>query len=871
MKKDTRHNLGWAARMRLVGRVIGLIGLFTALTGYFFWRAAGRNIVPANVVDVIRTGTGTANIAAWLMACGMGVAALVLLVELFAWLGGSGRRSATGANSTFQVLLALAVFGAVNYFTFGYFKRWDLTRDRQFTLPTQVASDLRKLDGKTTIVVLQRHKTFGQLSDKPDVYDFAAERKVVDKVRDLVDQFRLLGPQFNVVTLDVEAEGYQDELDKQGSTRPGLKEAIAAAPDNSIFFYADDRVETISAEEATRRSVTGRLVHTAPGESGSMLAYEGNIQRLSFNEFYLLDKSASRTANMTADGKSGGNLVLRPQGVESFARRVLAIQEKRPKVGLLSIHEYLTTALSEGGQESFTAAGLRRALEDHGMEVVDVILKKWGETGGPAPAAYNLQETQFERLEAEREGIDEQRRDLLEERKDFDESQKLLREKSLAELDRMFRARIRREFTEELRQDQLSKIAELLKQVDERLAELDNDRRESDARMAALLGNERAFEDRRVSDVKAKLTRLVADCDLLIVPRLTIMNASAIQSIDPPLYRLSTDQVAVVKEFMKSGKPVLVCAGPNAETNQPASAEPLDDLERLLADRGIHLGRETIITMAEAKGFAARRAGGLLGGAPTELPPVSFPPVPKDKADNPIAAAMRAIAASADQNLELRVRNPRPVYLAAGLENKTKFAAEFLLSPANAWNEESPMMMRNIGGGRAIVSPPRFRATPFGDPKRGTRDEVRRGPFPIGVAVESPLPTEWFDKDFGGLRGTAATIDPLGGSLLSAALTAQSKFAPEEQRRSGRLAVIGSGGIFTGKQLSPASEQLLLHTCNWLLQRDERLPKTEQTWQYPRLHREEQATFGWKYGPIVFLSSTFLFLGVLSWLFRRVR
>src|SRR5439155_1994053 len=110
-----------------------------------------------------------------------------------------------------------------------YFKRWDLTRKQEFTLPTPVASKLRELKGKTTIVVLQQHKTFGQLSPKPDNFDYAAERKVVDKVKDLVEQFRLLGPQFRVVTLDVEAIGYQDQLARETDSRPGLKEAIAAA------------------------------------------------------------------------------------------------------------------------------------------------------------------------------------------------------------------------------------------------------------------------------------------------------------------------------------------------------------------------------------------------------------------------------------------------------------------------------------------------------------------------------------------------------------------------------------------------------------------------------------------------------------------
>ena len=160
-------------------------------------------------------------------------------------------------------------------------------------------------------------------------------------------------------------------------------------------------------EEALRRSTAGRPIHTLPiKDSDKVYAYEGNIPRLSFNEFYQLDKSASKAANPGPDGKPRGNLVLRPQGVEAFARRVLAIQEKRPRVGLLVIHEALATNVSEGWQEQYTSHGLRRTLEDHGFEVVDVLLKKWKQGEEPSPAAYNLEETQFERREAELEGIE---------------------------------------------------------------------------------------------------------------------------------------------------------------------------------------------------------------------------------------------------------------------------------------------------------------------------------------------------------------------------------------------------------------------------------------------------------------------------------
>src|SRR5205823_3133815 len=95
-----------------------------------------------------------------------------------------------------------------------------------------------------------------------DRYDYAAERKVVEKVKDLVAQLREVGPQLRVEVLDVEEEGFDDKLKRLTKDAPELAQAIADAPENSIFIHAGH-----------------------------------NVQRLSFNEFYQLDKVASKAAN----------------------------------------------------------------------------------------------------------------------------------------------------------------------------------------------------------------------------------------------------------------------------------------------------------------------------------------------------------------------------------------------------------------------------------------------------------------------------------------------------------------------------------------------------------------------------------------------
>src|SRR3954464_2832919 len=87
----------------------------------------------------------------------------------------------------------------------------------------------------------------------------------------------------------------------------------------------------------------------------------GRVQQLSFSDYFYLNKSESRKAM---------NLVMLDQGVEPFARRVLNVDpgvepfaqrarnvdEKKPKVGILVIHEFLTTL----GREECGLAGLKK-------------------------------------------------------------------------------------------------------------------------------------------------------------------------------------------------------------------------------------------------------------------------------------------------------------------------------------------------------------------------------------------------------------------------------------------------------------------------------------------------------------------------------
>src|SRR5207302_8328648 len=109
---------------------------------------------------------------------GIAAAILAALVEgIVALRVAAGHRSAAGLNTAVQVGLALILLIAVNVFSFRHYLRFDWTSDHRFTLPAKLQDDLRHLRGETTVIVYQQHKTFSKLSDKPDAYDYAAERK----------------------------------------------------------------------------------------------------------------------------------------------------------------------------------------------------------------------------------------------------------------------------------------------------------------------------------------------------------------------------------------------------------------------------------------------------------------------------------------------------------------------------------------------------------------------------------------------------------------------------------------------------------------------------------------------------------------------
>src|SRR5262249_51295414 len=159
----------------------------------------------------------------------IGAALLVTagLVELQGLMGAvMSQRGAMGSNVALQVLLALVLLVGINVFSFWHYQRFDWTSDRLFTIDKGIRQDLEQLRGDTKIVVYLRYtSSLGQATDnKLAHFQAAAQRKIVEKVKDLAEEFQELGPRFHVEVLNIQDEDFEPKLKEIKKKSPALAE-----------------------------------------------------------------------------------------------------------------------------------------------------------------------------------------------------------------------------------------------------------------------------------------------------------------------------------------------------------------------------------------------------------------------------------------------------------------------------------------------------------------------------------------------------------------------------------------------------------------------------------------------------------------------
>lgn len=852
-------------------RFLGLTGLLAAFAG----------LALADLDGVLRDGgrfykalvetlNGTAPLLSAALVLGGGAAALLaLVVEMFSFLTQTAAsRSALGANAVLQVALAVVLLIGVNVWSAGlpfkvgdrevkgHYVQLDWTRSGDFTLDVEVVKQFRKLKGETTVVIYQRHRTNGSFQGQPDQYDAAAERKVIEKVKDLVEQLRELGPQFRVELLDTQDWDYHnrrdallanlEEQDKEQhtDTAASLKSAIEAAPENSIFF-----------------------------------ASSGHVQQLSFNDFYRLDKTASKE-----DSESGrGNLVLIRGGVEPIANRILNLEQRKPRVGILVVHELLT---SEGTQDVLTLAGARKALQAHGFEVRDVVLKKWDRSGLEA-TVDTVEDSKLERLQDEQEFLKLQQDRIEPHVKALEELVEMLPKASLQRINqkvteyarRFDRRLLNAEIIDnEERQDALGIFKERLATAQKLLTDTQQEKTEITRELSGL-NPDRVGEQRRLTDVRAKMERALAECDLLLVPRLAILSDGA-HLAEIRFQDLDARLVAAVKDALKAGKPMLLSFGPENRPGDPPD-QP-DEMEKLLRELGLYFSKHAILHNAEARSFTSRRASRFRASKPIQLPPLELegpvdrhagnpgpeqvvrylgtvgvvgaaasgalptlsylrpallkPPKPS-RPVNPLRESLHLTGRGIGKSLDLSQRFPRAMWLSPEVDSKQKFEPEVLATSALTWADDQPFSTQ----ARPV---PRFESPEPNDADNGTPDEKRQGPFTIGMAFEAPIPRGW----------------------LSAGAAVREEDAPKV-----RIVAIGQGNAFVGKELPAANERLLLDSCNWLLGRKDRLAHAAAQWSYPRIDLDKKTEGIWQWTCGRGLPLLFAYFGAVVLLFRRLR
>src|SRR5437867_2962247 len=88
-----------------------------------------------------------------------------------------GRRQARyGTLAATSVLVVLGILVAINYIGAQQNKRWDLTKNQQFSLADQTRQVLSKLDSPMQVLVFAQEPDFARWKDKLKEYEYASKR-----------------------------------------------------------------------------------------------------------------------------------------------------------------------------------------------------------------------------------------------------------------------------------------------------------------------------------------------------------------------------------------------------------------------------------------------------------------------------------------------------------------------------------------------------------------------------------------------------------------------------------------------------------------------------------------------------------------------
>jgi gliding motility-associatede transport system auxiliary component len=249
------------------------------------------------------------------------------------------RNARYGAIASVSVLIFLAILVAVNYLSFRQNKRWDLTKNQQFTLSDQTVKLLKGLDAPVKFLVF----------DKPTGFD---------PFRNSLEEYRYQSPS----KVDVQ---YID-ADK----KPGDAKQYQVTTYGTVVIDYKGRVERVNSSQ--EQDLTNGLVKVLTGEKKKIYFVQGHGER--------------DPDNMDRLGYSGVKTALEGDNYE-VAKTVLA-QEKDvptdaavvviagPKTDLLQPEaDMLQRFLKKGGHVLVLTDP--PAEKDPPTPVTDALLKDW--------------------------------------------------------------------------------------------------------------------------------------------------------------------------------------------------------------------------------------------------------------------------------------------------------------------------------------------------------------------------------------------------------------------------------------------------------------------------------------------------------------
>ncbi len=243
------------------------------------------------------------------------------------------RRTSIATSVALQMLAALLLLVAVNYLSFRHFKRWDLTRDLQFTISPQSESFLKSLRGRTEIIAVFKKGD----DEEKEIRALLEEYKRIGRGRlkiDFLDLHRETSRRLEMEkTYNLAINQHGLIISKQTSspkTRPPSPDAAAdpgatpppAAPRRTrfvtasrIFTYTEDgpqrRLIEFRGEDLLTSALIGVNQKTPPviyvltGNIGNLPAAQMPDGRLLTAENVLWDMAAKQDAHVRALGLTG--------------------------------------------------------------------------------------------------------------------------------------------------------------------------------------------------------------------------------------------------------------------------------------------------------------------------------------------------------------------------------------------------------------------------------------------------------------------------------------------------------------------------------------------------------------------------------------